>query len=79
MKKSLTKRPAPILGSIHRDEVLPVREVARRLGWNRASIVRAQRNGLKVVRCGQFTLTTGQAVFDYIEAMMKRQAERGSP
>jgi hypothetical protein len=58
------------LGSIHRDEVLPVREVARRLGWSRPAIVKAQRNGLRTCRVGRFMLTTGEAVFEYVEKLM---------
>jgi hypothetical protein len=67
VRKPLDK---PTLGSIHRDEVLPVREAARRLGWNRKAIVNAQRNGLKICRIGRFTITTGAAIFAYVEKLM---------
>jgi hypothetical protein len=70
VKKSPDKTPA--LGSIHRDEVLPVREAARRLGWNRAAISVAQHNGLRTARCGRFSITTGSEIFRYVESMMRR-------
>ncbi|MCC6126900.1 MAG: hypothetical protein IT426_18200 [Pirellulales bacterium] len=76
MRKPLTKSPPP-LGSIHRDEVLPVREAARRLGWQRKAITEAQKNGLRVCRCGRYTITTGQAIFDYVEKMMRANGEGG--
>ena len=59
--------PAPrSLGSIHRDEVLPLRVVASRLGWGQKEIRRVQREGLAVCQCGRFKYTTGRAVLEFV-------------
>jgi hypothetical protein len=66
-----SKRIPDSLGAIRRDEILPVRVAARWLGWNRASIVNSQRGGVKTVQLGRFKITTGQAIYEYVEKMMR--------
>jgi hypothetical protein len=71
MRKSLNPKPTPALGSVRRDEVLPLREAGKRLGWNRASITNARRDGLRTVRYGQYLLTTGEAIYEFIESRIR--------
>jgi hypothetical protein len=73
--KTIPQAPARALGSIHRDEVLPLCVVASRFGWGQKEIRRVQREGLAVCQCGRFKYTTGKAVLEFIERLMKQQAE----
>ena len=60
--------PAPrALGSIHRDEVLPLREAARRMGWANKMISDVQRMGLQTVTIGRMKYVTGNAVYRFVE------------
>ncbi len=61
------------LGTIHADEIMPVRIAARRLGWNVKSLAHAKREGLQTQRFGRFDYTTGRWVIEFFE----RLAEQG--
>ena len=56
-------------GSIRADEVLPLREAARRLGWERKTIAHAQRAGLVTVQFGRFKYVTGRSVVEFMEKL----------
>jgi hypothetical protein len=79
MKKRPLDNPAPRLGSIHRDEVLPLREAARRMGWANKLIADVQRAGLQTVTIGRMKYVTGNAIYRFIEhaaTMAADKAER---
>jgi hypothetical protein len=62
----------PRFGSIHRDEVLPLREAARRMGWASRMAADVQRMGLQTVTIGRMKYTTGAAVYQFVEGMMQQ-------
>jgi hypothetical protein len=65
-----------LLGSIHRDEVLPLREAARRMGWANRMIADVQRMGLRTVTIGRMKYTTGNAIYEFVEHMATMAAEQ---
>ena len=73
--KRPTEAPPRSLGSIHRDEVLPLREAARRMGWANKMISDVQRDGLPTVTIGRMKYTTGDAIYRFVEGLMQ-QAEQ---
>ena len=78
MRKPLDK-PDRQLGSISRDEVLPLREAARRMGWANRMIADVQRMGLQTVTIGRMKYCTGNAVYRFVEhaaTMAADKAER---
>ena len=52
-------------GSISADEILPLREVARRLGWGQRTIRSAQRDGLETVPYGKMKYCLGADVLAF--------------
>ena len=74
MRHPRTDKPhRPQLGSVHRDEVLPLQELGRRMGWGNEMLATVQRDGLKAVTIGRRKYVTGAAVYAFVE----QQAERG--
>lgn len=66
--KRPTDKPAPRqLGSISRDEVLPLCEAARRMGWASRMIADVQRMGLQTVTIGRMKYVTGNAIYRFVE------------
>lgn len=60
------QHPSPDgFGSIRGDEILPLREVARRLGWGQRLIVKAQVDGLRVVQYGRMKYCLGADVLHF--------------
>ena len=57
---SVASNTKPGYGSIRADEVLPLREAARRLGWGQRTIRRAQKEGLRVVKFSTFKYVRGE-------------------
>ena len=85
MRKPLDPAPRQ-LGSIHRDEVLPLREAARRMGWANKMIADVQKAGLQTVTIGRMKYVTGNAVYRFVEHLATmaadatgRQAEQVGP
>ena len=75
MKRPLDN-PAPRqLGSIHRDEVGPLREFARRMGWASRMVADVQRMGLRTVTIGRMKYTTGAAVVEFVEGLMQQAGD----
>ena len=68
------KTPAIGYGSIHASEVLPLREAARRLGWEQKTIRRAQREGLRAITFGRFKYVRGVDVLDFFGQLAEQQA-----
>ena len=70
------KQPRPDgFGSIHVDEVLPLREVSRRLGWASKTQRAAQRMGLRTISFGRMKYVRGRDVALFFD---KLAAEGGS-
>ena len=68
----------PGFGSIVAGEILPLREAARRLGWERKTIAHAKRAGLRSVRFGRFDYVRGVDVLDFFAKLADQQAGRGN-
>ena len=71
------KPPGIGYGSISADEVLPLREAARRLGWEQKTIRRAQREGLRTVGFGRFKYVLGRDVLGFFDKLAGQQTEQG--
>jgi len=56
------------LGSISRDEALPLRELSRRFGWGRRQQADAIKAGLRAITIGRQKFVVGGWVLDFIEA-----------
>jgi len=64
------KQPEPKgFGSIQADEVLPLREVARRLGWAQKTIRKAQALGLKTKPFGRMKYCLGEDVIAFFRGL----------
>lgn len=61
--------PAVGFGSIHRDEVLPLREAARRMGWGPRTVRLVQRQGLKVATVGRMKYLRGCDLLDWFATL----------
>jgi len=72
--KRASNTPGFACGSVRADEILTVREAARRLGWARDTITKMQRAGLRSVRPGKFALTTGRDILDLYERLARPPA-----
>jgi hypothetical protein len=75
--KRLLDTPAPRYGSLHRDEVAPLAEVARRMGWKDKVISDVQKAGLQCVVIGRMKYTTGRAVLEFVERLMQEAGDNG--
>jgi hypothetical protein len=69
--------PAPRFGSIIDGETLPLREAARRMGWQRRMMADVQRLGLRVVTIGRMKYTPGGWVRQFVEGLAQQQAQPG--
>ena len=72
--KRSDKLPTIGYGSICADEVLPLREAARRLGWEQKTIRRAQREGLRTIVFGRFKYVRGSDVHAFFDKLASEQA-----
>jgi hypothetical protein len=72
--KACSSPTANGLGGIRADEVLPLREVSRRLGWGRKSQMLAVREGLKAVRFGHAKYCIGRDIIEFFERLADRHA-----
>lgn len=70
-----SKPPAPGPRSISAGEVYPITEAARRLGWGRKTMARAQRDGLSTVQYGRQKYVTGAAVLEFFRRLETRPEE----
>jgi hypothetical protein len=74
MAKPLTGRPATVgYGSVHADEILPVRELCRRLGWERKTLAHARRAGLRTVQFGRLSCVLGADVVRFFQSLRDRE------
>lgn len=60
-------------GSVHADEILPMRELARRMGWQKRMSSDAQKMGLRTVTIGRMKYTTGEWVLEFVKGVAARQ------
>ncbi len=72
--KHSNKSPIIGYGSIRVDEDMPLREAARRLGWEQKTIRRAQREGLKTIVFGRFKYVRGSDVHAFFDKLAEEQA-----
>ncbi|KKN36558.1 hypothetical protein LCGC14_0772270 [marine sediment metagenome] len=56
-------------GSIHANEILPLREVARRLGWGQKTIRSAQKAGLRAIEFGRLKYCLGVDVIEWFDSL----------
>jgi len=75
-KQSQTPAPRP-LGSIRADELLPVREACRRLGWERRTLAHAKREGLRTIPFGRFRYVTGAEVLRFFASLAEDNGSEG--
>jgi hypothetical protein len=71
MRKTIDKLSG--LGEV--GAVLPLRIAAKRLGWDRKSIVNAKSRGLRSVRAGRYDITTSAWIEEYI---LKLESEKNA-
>ena len=55
--------------SIRADEVMSLREAARRLGWKAHSIRQAKRRGLRVVKFGSTNYVLGESILEFFRQL----------
>lgn len=53
-------------GSIRADQVLPVREAARRMAWGARTVRHLKQLGLRTVRLGRLDYVTGAEVVRFV-------------
>jgi hypothetical protein len=64
----MKSRPAPDarpLGSVHAGDIMPVKVLCAKLGWQRKTLAHAKASGLQTVRFGRFDYVTGDAVLEF--------------
>lgn len=68
----MSERPSPTsdgYGSIRADELMPLREAARRLGFGQKTIRAAQRSGLHTIQFGKMKYVVGSDVIAFFEKL----------
>ena len=70
MKKHTPPRPA--LAGVAADEVLPLSEVRRRLGWGPRLAAEVQRQGLRTVLCGKRKYCLGTDVLSFFQSLAEQ-------
>jgi len=66
------KKPAPAprpLGSIHRDELLPLALFGERLGLASRALADAQRHGLRTITFGRRKYVLGADAYDWLDGL----------
>jgi len=74
------KHPPPSLagfGSIRPDEVMPLREAARRLGFGAKTVAKAQRDGLRTIEYGRMKYLLGRDMLAFFEKLAEEQQADG--
>jgi hypothetical protein len=72
------KHPPPSpsgFGSISPDEVMPLREAARRLGFGAKTTAKAQRDGLRTLEFGRMKYVRGRDVVAWFDWLVEQQAD----
>jgi hypothetical protein len=73
-----TEQPVrPALGSVHRDEVLPLREFGRRMGLASRALADAQRRGLRTVLFGRVKFVLGADAMAWFASLAERPEGNG--
>ncbi len=73
MRQARPVNPAPPLGSVHSDELLPAREFCRRMGIAKAAWSALLHRGFPVIPCGKQRFVDGGAALAYFRALTDRQ------
>ena len=74
MKRCPEQQPQrPTLGSVHSDEVLPLREFGRRMGLASRALADAQRQGLRTVLFGRMKYVLGSDALAWFQGLAERQ------
>lgn len=60
-------------GSIRSDEIMPLREAARRLGWGQRAVRHALRAGLATTKFGRLRYVRGRALVEFFAALEAAQ------
>lgn len=71
----MTATPKPT-GSIRTDEILPLPELKRRLGWGEHAIRQARRKGLRLIGFGRGKYALGADVLAFFERLAAEQEGR---
>ena len=70
--------PSPAgFGSIGPDEVMPLREAARRLGFGHKTTAKAQRDGLRTLEYGRMKYVRGRDVIAWFDRLADEQHAEG--
>ena len=78
MKAKPIDTPPPARGSITAAELLLVRKLCKRLGWERKTLAHAKRAGLRTIRFGRFDYARGCDVLDFFTKLAEQQAEKAT-
>ena len=70
--------PAPILGSVRSDELMPAREFSRRLGIGTKAWRALLARGLPTIRAGKQAFLDGAAVLAFFRQIAEQQASSGN-
>jgi hypothetical protein len=74
MKRPLDKAPPPAFGSIVAGEIVLVRELCRRLNWERKTLSHAKQEGLITIRFGRSDYVRGDDVLAFFGKLAEQQA-----
>lgn len=76
----MKRRPDPpqrTFGSIHADELLPMREFGRRLNLANRALADAQRQGLRTILFGRCKYVLGSDAIAFFQGLAEQQARGG--
>jgi hypothetical protein len=73
MKRPLDKPTPRPLGSIHRDEALPLAEFGRRMNLGNEALADAQRAGLRTILFGRVKYVLGDDALRWFQQLAERQ------
>jgi hypothetical protein len=71
--KRPTDPPPRSLGSVHRDEAMPLKEFGRRMNLANRALADAQRAGLKTVLFGRVKFVLGSDAIDWFKQLGEQQ------
>ena len=73
MRKPKDTTPPTSHDSVSASELLMVRELCRRLGWERKSLAHAKREGLRTVKFARFDYVRGADVLAFFDKLAEQQ------
>jgi hypothetical protein len=66
-------------GSVRADEVLSLKELRRRFGWEEHAIRQARAAGLRFIRFGRECFVLGADVLEFFRQLADQQSQRREP